>query len=107
MFNRCMPAKKHKNTHTHTHTHPGAAGLRSGPEPRGSNPSIGASQARSEDCHARPVGFTPRILEGSVGLTKCSSLKWWDSGSKRRASPPPGTHVILPPLYVAYKIGTV
>ena len=36
-------------------------------------------------------------------------LQWRDSGSKRRASPPPGTHVILPPFppFLSYEIGIV
>ena len=46
----------------------------SGPEPKRSPPSIGAFQAHGEDSHARPEGFIPRVLAGSVGLTKCSSL---------------------------------
>ena len=107
--NMCQQKDKahtHTQTHTHTHTHtptPGAAGMLSGAEPRDPN------YPRTEPRFSR----TARQIHTPSSSGFCWTGKmffpmhWRDSGSKRRASPPPGTRVMLLPLYFEYKRGIV
>ena len=92
--------QRHRDTHTHTHAPPECF-----PDQSRKAPPKYWSFSSTERRFSRTArrAYTPSSSRFCWTDETFFLMHWWDSGSKRRANPPAGTRVCLPPLYSAYK----